>query len=41
VDVEEARRMFLLEKESLRLKRIVAELELEKSVLKKALQGKH
>jgi putative transposase len=42
VDVDEARRMFLLEKENLRLKKIVAELELDKSVLKEALQqGKH
>jgi len=41
VPVDEARRMFLLEKENLRLKRIVAELELDKSVLKEALRGKH
>jgi transposase-like protein len=40
VDVDEARRMFVLEKENLRLKRIVAELELDKSILKEALQGK-
>ena len=40
VQVDEARRMFMLEKENVRLKRIVAELELEKSVLKEALQGK-
>ncbi len=41
VQVEEARRMFMLEKENLRLKRIVAELELDKSILKEALQGKY
>ena len=41
VQVDEARRMFVLEKENLRLKRIVAELELDKSILKEALQGKH
>ena len=41
VDVDEARRMFVLEKENLRLKRIVAELELDKSILKEALQGKY
>lgn len=40
VQVDEARRMFTLEKENLRLKRIVAELELDKSILKEALQGK-
>jgi transposase-like protein len=40
VEVDEARRMFVLEKENLRLKRIVAELELDKSILKEALQGK-
>lgn len=40
VQIDEARRMFLLEKENVRLKRIVAELELDKSILKEALQGK-
>ena len=40
VQVDEARRMFTLEKENVRLKRIVAELELDKSILKEALQGK-
>jgi transposase-like protein len=40
VEVDEARRLFVLEKENLRLKRIVAELELDKSVLKEALRGK-
>ena len=40
VEVDEARRMFVLEKENLRLKRIVAELELDKSILKEALAGK-
>jgi transposase-like protein len=41
VQVDEARRMFMLEKENVRLKRIVAELELDKSILKEALQGKY
>ena len=41
VEIDEARRMFTLEKENLRLKKIVAELELDKSVLKEALQGKY
>ena len=41
VEVDEARRMFTLEKENLRLKKIVAELELDKSILKEALQGKY
>jgi transposase-like protein len=40
VEVDEARRIFVLEKENVRLKRIVAELELDKSVLREALQGK-
>ena len=40
VELDEARRMFVLEKENLRLKKIVAELELDKSILKEALQGK-
>jgi len=30
----------VLEKENVRLKRIVAELELDKSILKEALEGK-
>lgn len=41
VQVDEARRMFLLEKENARLKKIVAELELDKSILKEALEGKY
>ncbi len=41
VEVSEAKRMFTLEKENLRLKQIVAELELDKSILKEALQGKY
>jgi len=40
VQIDEARRLFTLEKENLRLKKIVAELELDKSILKEALQGK-
>jgi transposase-like protein len=41
VQIDEARRMFTLEKENLRLKKIVADLELDKSILKEALQGKY
>ena len=41
VEIDEARRMFTLEKENLRLKKIVAELELDTSVLKEALSGKY
>jgi len=41
VQIDEARRMFMLEKENTRLKRIVAELELDKSILKEALSGKY
>ena len=41
VELDEARRMFVLEKENLRLKKIVAELELDKSILREALQGKY
>ena len=41
IEMDEARRVFLLEKENMRLKKIVAELELDKSVLKEALSGKH
>lgn len=41
VQIDEARRMFLLEKENLRLKKIVAELQLDKSILKEALEGKY
>ena len=41
VEVSEAKRTFVLEKENLRLKKIVADLELEKSILKEALQGKY
>jgi transposase-like protein len=41
VEESEARRMFVLEKENLRLKKIVADLELDKSILKEALQGKY
>ena len=40
VQIDEARRLFLLEKENARLKRIVAELELDRSILKEALEGK-
>jgi putative transposase len=41
VQVDEARRMFQLEKENARLKKIVAELELDKSILNEALRGKY
>jgi transposase-like protein len=41
VQLDEARRMVMLEKENVRLKRIVAELALDKSILKEALQGKY
>ena len=41
VDLSEAKKLVMLEKENSRLKRIVAELELDKSILKEALQGKY
>ena len=41
VQIDEARRLFLLEKENVRLKKIVADLELDKSILKEALEGKY
>jgi putative transposase len=41
VQIDEARRMFTLEKENARLKKIVAELELDKSILNEALKGKY
>ena len=41
VQVDEARRMLMLEKENARLKKIVAELELDKSILNEALRGKY
>lgn len=41
VQMDEARRLFTLEKENQRLKKIVAELELDKSILKEALKGKY
>ena len=41
VQVDEARRLFVLEKENVRLKKIVADLELDKSILKEALEGKY
>ena len=40
VEVSEAKRLFVLEKENARLKKIVAELELDRSILKEALEGK-
>ncbi len=41
MQIPEAKRMILLEKENIRLKRIVADLELDKSILKEALGGKY
>ncbi len=41
VQIDEARRLFQLEQENARLKKIVAELELDRSILKEALQGKY
>jgi putative transposase len=41
VQIDEARRLVLLEKENLRLKKIVADLELDRSILKEALEGKY
>ena len=41
VQLDEARRLVLLEKENARLKKIVADLELDRSILKEALEGKY
>ena len=41
VDLSEAKKLVMLEKENSRLKRIVAELELDKSILREALKGKY
>ena len=41
VDISEAKKLAMLEKENSRLKRIVAELELDKSILREALKGKY
>ena len=41
VDISEAKKLMMLEKENSRLKRIVAELELDKSILREALKGKY
>jgi putative transposase len=41
VDISEAKKLLMLEKENSRLKRIVAELELDKSILREALKGKY
>jgi putative transposase len=41
VDMSEAKKLLMLEKENSRLKRIVAELELDKSILREALKGKY
>jgi transposase-like protein len=40
VELNEAKRLLVLEKENKRLKQIVAELELDRLILKEALQGK-
>jgi transposase-like protein len=39
--VDEAQRLLMLEKENARVKRVVAELELNRSMLKEALEGKY
>jgi transposase-like protein len=41
LQIDEARRLFLLEKENARLKKIVADLEIDRSILKEALAGKY
>ena len=41
VDISEAKKLAMLEKENGRLKRIVAELALDKSILREALKGKY
>lgn len=41
VEISEAKKLLMLEKENSRLKRIVAELALDKSILKEALKGKY
>jgi putative transposase len=41
VDISEAKKLAMLEKENSRLKRIVAELALDKSILREALKGKY
>ena len=41
VDISEAKKLAMLEKENVRLKRIVAELALDKSILREALKGKY
>ena len=41
LEISEAKKLVMLEKENSRLKRIVAELELDRSILKEALEGKY
>ena len=41
IHLDEAKKIMFLEKENARLKRIVAELELDRSILKEALEGKY
>jgi len=41
IQLDEAKKIMFLEKENVRLKRIVSELELDKSILKEALEGKY
>jgi transposase-like protein len=41
IQIDEAKKIVFLEKENVRLKRIVAELELDRSILKEALEGKY
>jgi putative transposase len=40
IQINEAKKIVFLEKENVRLKKIVAELELDRSILKEALEGK-
>lgn len=41
MDVNEVKRLRALEKENARLKKLVAELSLDKDILKEALEGKY
>jgi len=41
IQLDEAKKIMFLEKENVRLKRIVADLELDRSILKEALEGKY
>ena len=41
MDINEVKRLRELEKENARLKKLVAELSLDKDILKEALEGKY